>query len=113
MVFDGITAISLIVGKNYFFSAWCNLTNLAFVHSITKLNLFEYIAYTEQGENNGTMILDGVCHSAIHFGWVILSRMVELSCSQPFIEEYCLICRVPSSPGVYRRPCVSTSMLHC
>ena len=28
------------------------------------------------------MILDGVCYSVIHFGRVILSRMVELSCSQ-------------------------------
>ena len=47
--------------------------------------LFGYIVYTEQGENHGTMILDGVCHSAIHFGRVILSRMVEPSRSQSFM----------------------------
>ena len=36
--------------------------------------LFEHtsIAYTEQGENHGTMIVDGVCYFAIHFGRVIL-----------------------------------------
>ena len=31
-----------------------------------------YIDYTESGENNGTMIFDGVCYSVIHFGRVIL-----------------------------------------
>ena len=40
------------------------------------------IVHTEQGENYGTMILDGVCHSSIHFGRVILSRMVDPYCSQ-------------------------------
>ena len=39
--------------------------------------VFGYIAYTEQGENHGSVILDGVCHSAIYFGRVILSSMVE------------------------------------
>ena len=42
------------------------------------------MVYTEQGENHETMMLDGVCHSAIHFGRVILSRMVETSRSQSF-----------------------------
>ena len=32
----------------------------------------QYIDYTESGENNGTMILDGVCYSVKHFGRVIL-----------------------------------------
>ena len=32
-----------------------------------------YIAYTEQRPNHGTMILDGVCYSGIHFGRVILN----------------------------------------
>ena len=40
------------------------------------------IDYTESGESHGTMILDGVCYSVIHFFRVILSRMVEPSCSQ-------------------------------
>ena len=31
-----------------------------------------YIDYTESGENHGTMILDGVCYSVIHFCRVIL-----------------------------------------
>ena len=34
--------------------------------------VFEYIAYIEQRENHGTMILDGVCYSDIHVGRVIL-----------------------------------------
>ena len=76
------------------------------------MDLLGSIAYTEQGKNNGTVILDGVCYSGLQFCRVILSRMIELSCSQSFLDEYCLICRVPSSPGVYRRPCVSPSMLH-
>ena len=33
--------------------------------------LFEYIDYTEQRENNETMIVDGVCYSDIHFSRVI------------------------------------------
>ena len=58
------------------------------------------------------MLLDGVCYSAfIQFYRVVLSRtriMVEpYYCSQSFLDEYCLICRVFSSLGVYRRPCVS------
>ena len=75
------------------------------------MDLLGFIAYTEQGENNGTVILDGVCYSGLQFCRVILSRITELSCSRSFLDEYCLICRVPSSPGVYRRPCVSPSML--
>ena len=54
------------------------------------LNLFEYIAYTEQKENHITMILDGVFYSVLHFCRVILSRMVEPSCSQSFLDEYCI-----------------------
>ena len=54
------------------------------------------------------MILDGVCYSAlIQFCRVILSRMVEPYLSQSSLDEYCLICRVLSSLGVYRRPCVA------
>ena len=55
------------------------------------------------------MLLDGVCYSAfIQFCRVVLSRiMVEPYCSQSFLDEDCLICRVFSSLGVYRRPCVS------
>ena len=34
------------------------------------------------------MFLDGVCHSAIHFGRVISSRMVEPSRSQSFLVVY-------------------------
>ena len=34
------------------------------------------------------MILDGVSQSAIHFGRVILSRMVEFSRSQSFLVVY-------------------------
>ena len=45
----------------------------------------EYIAYTEQGENHGTMNPDGVCYPVIHFCRVILSRMVEPFCSQYFM----------------------------
>ena len=30
------------------------------------------INYTESGENHGTMVLDGVCYSAVHFGRIIL-----------------------------------------
>ena len=72
--------------------------------------VLRYIAYTEQREYHGTMILDGVCYSTLHFGRVILSRIGKPTRSQSFIDEYCLICRVLSSPGVYRRPCVSASI---
>ena len=65
-------------------------------HSGKLVELFGYIVYTEQRENHhGTMILDGVCHSALHFGRVMLSRMVEPSRSQsskaffwPFLVIY-------------------------
>ena len=54
-------------------------------------SVFEHIAHTEQRENHGTIILDGVCYSVIHFYRVILSRMVESSSSQTSLDEYCLI----------------------
>ena len=38
-------------------------------------NVLRYIAYTEQGEIHGTVILDGGCYSAIQFCRVILPRM--------------------------------------
>ena len=66
------------------------------------------IVYTEQRENHGSMILDGACYSAIiQFCRVILSRTVEPYKSQSFFDEYCLICRVLLSLGIYRRPCIS------
>ena len=47
---------------------------------------FGYIAYTEQRENHGTMILDGACYSIIiQFCKVISSCMVEASCSRSFM----------------------------
>ena len=47
-----------------------------------------YVACTEQRENHGTMILDGACYSVIiQFCRVILSRMMELSCSQSFKQR--------------------------
>ena len=61
------------------------LTFIVIPKNCTRYAIFGYIAYTEQGDNHGTMILDGVSHSAIHFGRVILSRiyiMVEPSRSQ-------------------------------
>ena len=47
--------------------------------------IFGYITYTEQGDNHGTMILDGVFTPPIHFGRVILSRMVEPPRRQSFM----------------------------
>ena len=48
------------------------------------------------------MILDGVCYSVIHFWRVMLSRMIQPSCSQSFmLVSTCLYLRVISSPGVY------------
>ena len=49
----------------------------------------------------------GLVTPLIQFCWAISSRMVEPSCSQSFLDKYCRICRVLSSLGVYRRPCVS------
>ena len=49
-----------------------------------------YIGYTESGENHSSMILDGVCYPVIHFFRVISSRMVEPSCSQSSLDEYCI-----------------------
>ena len=73
-----------------------------------------YIAYTEQKENHGSMILHGASYSAdIVLCRIISSDMVEPSCSPSSFDEYCLICRVFSSLGVSRRPCVSSSMLRC
>ena len=54
--------------------------SLSYTHTwygVGMLKVFEYIAYTEQGENYGTMILDGVYYAVIHFCKVIVSRMVE------------------------------------
>ena len=66
------------------------------------------IAYTEQRENHGSMILDGVCYfTLIQFCRVTLSRMIEPYHSQSFFDEFCLVRRVFLSLGVYRRPCVS------
>ena len=42
---------------------------------------------------------------------VISSGMVDPSYSQSSFDEYCLICRVLSTLSVYRRPCVSPSMI--
>ena len=50
--------------------------------------VFEYIAYTEQGENHGTMVLEGGCYFAIQFCRVISSRMAEPSCRQSSLDEY-------------------------
>ena len=36
------------------------------------MRILEYIAYAKQGENHGTMILDGVCYSGILFGRAII-----------------------------------------
>ena len=36
------------------------------------IGLSEHVADTEQGESYGTMIFDGICYSARHFGRVIL-----------------------------------------
>ena len=68
-------------------------------YGVGMLKVFEYIAYTEQGENYGTMILDGVYYAVIHFCRIILSRMVEPSRSQSFPGEYLVISTsVLSSP---------------
>ena len=71
--------------------------------ALARSNLFGYIVYTEQVENHGTIILEGVCRSAIHFGRVILSRTVEPSRSQYFVW------RVPLS-GTFVR-CVSPNVM--
>ena len=60
--------------------------------------IIEYIACTEQGENHGTMILDGVCYPVTHLCRVILSRMVELSYGQSVSGR--LSTSVVSSPDV-------------
>ena len=68
--------------------------------------VFEDLAYTEQGENHETMILDGVCYSAIRFGRVILYVW-----RSPFINSIFLVLSDKSlvpvllSLGVYRRLC--------
>ena len=49
----------------------------------------------------------GLVTPLIQFCRVISSGMVEPSRSQSSLDEYCLICRVLSSLGVYRRPYVS------
>ena len=46
-----------------------------------------YIDYTESGENYGTMILDGVCYSDVHFGRVILYARGN----PPVVSLYCLV----------------------
>ena len=49
----------------------------------TRLNAMKRLSigiayYTERRENHGTMILDGVCYSALlQFCGVMLSRMIE------------------------------------
>ena len=75
------------------------------------LKAFEYIAYTEQGENYGTMILDGVYYAVIHFCRVILSRMVEPSRIQSFPGEYLVISTSTFVSKVSIDACVSPSML--
>ena len=37
------------------------------------------------------MILDGICYPVIHLCRVILSRNIEPSRIQSFLDEYCLI----------------------
>ena len=39
--------------------------------------MFEYIVYTEQEENLGTMVHDGIYNPVIHLCRVILPRMIE------------------------------------
>ena len=55
----------------------------------------------------------GLVTPPIHFDMGHTLRMVEPYCSQSSLDEYCLICRVLLSLGIYKRPCVSPSMLRC
>ena len=48
----------------------------------------------------------GLVTPLIQFCRGISSGMIEPSCSQSFLDEYCLIRRVLSSLGVHGRPCV-------
>ena len=53
------------------------------------------------------MVLDGVCYPVVYLCWVILSRLVEPSCSQYFrvlFDEY--LVPVRWSTGVYRCLCL-------
>ena len=80
-------------------------------YEVGMLKVFEYIAYTEQGENYGTMIIDGVYYAVIHLCRVILSRTVEPSRRQFFPGEYLVISTSTFVSRVSIDDCVSPSML--
>ena len=54
---------------------WRHLGHLQLQSRVVLLDI--HIAYTEQGENHGTMILDGVCYSAI----------IQLCKIQPLVDD--------------------------